>query len=252
MHMMRILILSFINIPACYRREKDTNTFFKINASFSKWIWTLPHDVSTAPLSPLAHNPSTSLHDNCPDFLCNPDDIRSLISRITMDTASCPDGISSIMLHNTAPSISLPLSIIFNSSLSTGIFPSDWKNSNIVPIPKSKASSSSPSDYHPISLLSLPSKILERHIFNYLYKFCSANNILSNCQFGFQPGFSTETAILSTINSWFSSLDRKNAVCVVFFDLTKAFDSVPHEPLLDSLSLLDLPTLLLPWLHSYL
>ena len=42
-----------------------------------------------------------------------------------------------------------------------------------------------PSDYRPISLLSLPSKILEPHVFNYLYKFCSAHNILSNCQFGF-------------------------------------------------------------------
>ena len=73
-----------------------------------------------------------------PDSLCNPDEICSLISHIPIDTASDPDGISSIILHNTAPSISLPLSIIFNSSLSTGIFSSDWKNSNIVPIPKSK------------------------------------------------------------------------------------------------------------------
>ena len=51
-----------------------------------------------------------------------------------------------------------------------------------------------PSDYYPISLLSLTSKILDHHIFNYLYNFYSTYNILSNCQFGFQPRFSTETA----------------------------------------------------------
>ena len=106
--------------------------------------------------------------------------------------------------------------------------------------PNEKLSSSS-SDYHPISLFSLPSKILERHVFKYLYKFCFPHNILSNCQFGFRPGFLTETAILSIVKSWFFSLDHKNVVCSVFFNLTKAFDSVPHKALLDSLSLLGLP-----------
>ena len=83
---------------------------------------------STATLPPLAHNLYPSLHDNSPDFLCNPDEICNLISHIPIETASGPYSISSIMLHNRAPSISLP-SLIFNSSLSTGIFPSDWKNS---------------------------------------------------------------------------------------------------------------------------
>ena len=96
------------------------------------------------------------------------------------------------------------------------------------------------------------SKILERHIFNYLYDFCSYHNLLSNNQFGFCPGFSTETALLSNVNSWFSSLDFNKALCAVFFDLTKAFDSVPHRPLLDSLSSLNIPPILVSWFHGYL
>ena len=156
------------------------------------------------------------------------------------------------MLHNSASSISLPLSLIFNSSISSGTFPTDWKNSFVVPIPKSKSPSSSPSDYCPIFPLSLVSKILERHILNYLYNFCSNHNLLSNNQFGFRPGFSTETALLSNVNFWFSSLDSNKCVCVVFFDLTKAFDSVPHRPLLDSLSSLNIPPILVSWFHSYL
>ena len=142
------------------------------------------------------------------------------------------------MHHNTAPSISLPLSLIFNFSFPTGIFPLDWKT------PISYLFSNQKPLLHPLQTIAqslyFPSQVR------------SWNNILSNCHFGFRPGFSTETAILSTINSWFSSLDYKNAVCAVFFDLTKAFDSIPHKPLLDSLSLLNLPPLLLSWLHSYL
>ena len=64
-----------------------------------------------------------------------------------------------------------------------------------------------------------------------------AHNILSNSQFGLQPEFSTKTALLSIINCWFSSFDLKNAVYAVFFNLTKAFDSVPHKRLFDSLSM---------------
>ena len=152
----------------------------------------------TTPLSPSTHPPDNTFS---PDYLCNPEDICNLISCIPIDTTPGPDSISSIMLHNTASSISLPLSLIFNSSISSGTFPTDWKNSFVVPILKSKSPSSSPSDCCPISLLSLVSKIHERHIFNYLYDFCSNHNLLSNNQFGFRPSFSTETALQSNVNS---------------------------------------------------
>ena len=97
---------------------------------------------------------------------------------------------------------------------------------------------------------SIVSKIFERHIFNFLHDFCTNHSILSNSQFGFCPGFSTETAILFVSNSnWFSSLNSSNSVCAVFFDLTKAFDSVPHKPPLDTLSSLHFHPHL--YFHSY-
>ena len=69
-----------------------------------------------------------------------------------------------------------------------------------------------------------------------MYDFCISHNILSDKQFGFRPGFCTETAILSVTNSWFSHLDNYNSVCAIFFDLKKAFDSVPHKSLLETLT----------------
>ena len=157
------------------------------------------------------------------------------------------------MLHKTASSISLPLSFIFNSSLSTSTFPSDWKNSLVVPISKSNPPSSCPSSYCPISLLSLVSKVLERHVFNLLYDFCCSRNILSNCQFGFRPGFSTKSALLSVIHSWSTTLDKGNTICSVFFDLSKAFNSVPCSPLINVLSHINLPQFLIcPYFQYFL
>ena len=143
--------------------------------------------------------------------------------------------------------------MIFNSSIMSGTFPDEWKISNIVPIPK-KSSPSSPSDFRPISLLPLTSKIVERHLFNWLQKFCGTNNILSPCQFGFRPHFSTESALLTTTKLWFSLLDSGSSICAIFFDLQilKAFDSVPHEPLLDILSKYNLPSHITRWFRSYL
>ena len=152
---------------------------------------------------------------------------------------------------STAFSIAFPLTHIFNLSLSSGIFPSDWKLSYIVPIPKTTSPSSSPSDYRPISL-PIISKVLERHVFNFLSDFCTQHNLLSNSQYGFRSGFSTVCALLSVTNDWFSLLDSHNSVCAVFFDLRKAFDSVPHQLLLDTLSSSGIPPHLFLWLRNYL
>ena len=155
------------------------------------------------------------------------------------------------MLKSTAYSISHPLSLLFNQSISLGTFPSKWKCSHITPIPK-YTSPSSPSCYRPISLLTLVSKLLEKHISLWMNKFCSQNNILSDNQFGFHPAFSTESALISTTHLWQQILDSFSSICAVFFDLSKAFDSIPHSPLLNSLSSLHLPPILLHWFLSYL
>ena len=68
------------------------------------------------------------------------------------------------------------------------------------------------------------------------------HNILSDQQFGFCPGFSTETTLLSVTQSWFNSLDSNTSICAVFFDLTKAFDAVPHQLLLRTLASINLPS----------
>ena len=99
---------------------------------------------------------------------CSKDEVLHLLSSIPRKTSSGPDGISSTMLWNTATAIASSLTKLFNRSLSLGQVPADWKLSNITPVPKG-GDPKRVSNYRPISLLSLPSKILERIIFNQLF-----------------------------------------------------------------------------------
>ena len=124
-------------------------------------------------------------------------------------TASGPDNISSHMLRNTARSISPFLHKLFNLSLSTGRLPSEWKVSNITPIPKGGDASQCP-NYRPISLLSLVSKILERIIHNQLLSFLLKYSFISRFQFGFRPNSSTQEALLHLTNEWHQQLDSGN------------------------------------------
>ena len=143
-----------------------------------------------------------------------------------------PDGISSHMLKNTAFSISTSLCKLFSLSLSTGYFPTEWKCSSITPVYKS-GDESLASNYRPISLLSIPSKILEgivhtRHLIE--------NSILSPRQFDFQPGSLTQEALLTATYDWQSCLDQGLSTAALFLNMSKAFDKVPHHNLLLSLS----------------
>ena len=79
-----------------------------------------------------------------------------------------------------------------------------------------------------------------------------SNSLLSPLQFGFRPGSSTQEALLYATNDWHSYLDRGSSVAAVFFDLSKAFDKVPHNLLLTSLANIGIFGLLLSWFQNYL
>ena len=75
---------------------------------------------------------------------------------------------------------------------------------------------------------------------------------LSNSQWGFQAGKSTVTALLATTYDFLNQLEAGKEICTVFFDFCKAFDKVPHRPLLDKLGNLRLGSHILQWITSYL
>ena len=123
--------------------------------------------------------------------------------------------------------------------------------SNIVPISKA-GESTNPCHYRPISLLSILSKLLEKHVASLLADQIQNNSFISDSQWGFLPGRSTTSALLSVTNDWHKCLDSGYEICSIFLDLQKAFDSVPHRNLLLVLEQLAVHPILIKWICSYL
>ena len=120
-----------------------------------------------------------------------------------------------------------------------------------IPLPKGP-NRSSPSGYRPISLLPIVSKTLEKHVSTRVRDHLAITTPISSSQWGFMPERSTTSALITVVNEWLQALDAGNEICVIFFDVRKAFDSVPHIPLLNRLAEIELPPAIIRWLKNYL
>ena len=144
------------------------------------------------------------------------------------------DDISVKFIKLCGPLVTKPLVMIFNQSILTGEYPNELKIAKVVPLFK-KGDKSLVSNYQPISLLSIINKIFEKLIYNRLYKFLIKHNILYKYQFGFRKGYSTDMALIEIVDNIKTAIDNNKYVCGIFLDLTKAFDTVNHQILLDKL-----------------
>jgi hypothetical protein len=138
---------------------------------------------------------------------------------------------------------------MFNISLSQGKLPIDWKKANVVPIFK-KGNKLEVSNYRPVSLLPIISKVLERCILNKIIE--TIRPQITRLQHGFMKGKSTTTQIITVISNIHKIFDNKDKTDVIYFDLAKAFDSVPHSLLLHKLQSFGIHGNLLKWIRNYL
>ena len=107
-----------------------------------------------------------------------------LLAALDVTKASGQDGVTAKMLRSTKSSIAPSLMKLFNLSLKSGVIPSQWKKSLIVPIPK-HSNGSNPTNYHPISLLPIIRKVLERHVYLLIMEHLQCHHLLVACQWGF-------------------------------------------------------------------
>ena len=207
------------------------------------------YNYSVPPLLPADRGPVNS----CPeDLLCTIEEVTELLKSLDTTKATGPDGISSKMLKMTADEIAPSVTALFNLSICCNRPPSEWKRSNVVPIPKKKTNSPTPADFRPISLLPVLSKLLEKHFHLLISDHLSESCPISSVQWGFQRGKSTVNALLETTNTWLQHMETGREVGAVFFDFKKAFDSVPHIPLITKLQQLNLDPNIVSWVKNYL
>ena len=147
--------------------------------------------------------------------------------------------------------LSAPFTAIYNESILSGEFPEIFKISKVTPIFKS-GSVSDLGNYRPIAVISPFSKVLERLVYDQLVSYLEKECLLFNFQIGFRKGYSTEYAILETVEKLKSAVDDQQITCGIFLDFSKAFDTIKLHILLEKLYKYGIRGLPHAWFSDYM
>lgn len=161
------------------------------------------------------------------------------------------DDVPARIIKKIITFIAEPLTVIINASFEQGTFPDTLKKALIRPIFK-KGDRQSVCNYRPITILSSFSKIFELTMCNRIINFATKYDILNDAQHGFRKGRSTTSAVGSFISKTIRALEDKQAAIGVFYDFSKAFDTINHKLLLEKLKHMGISGNANKWIESFL
>jgi hypothetical protein len=186
-------------------------------------------------------------------FMSPVDEIELIrIVKLLKNTSSCgPDNINTTLIKRSIEILCIPLCDIFNACICEGVFPAQLKMAKVIPLHK-KNSKTEISNYRPISLLNVFSKIFEKAIATRIVNHFEKNNYLCSQQFGFRQNRNTVAAITELVLQVIRSLNQNRNCAGIFCDLSKAFDCMNHKILLDKLQYYGIRGPTLKLLQSYL
>ncbi|KAI5717970.1 hypothetical protein M8J77_014330 [Diaphorina citri] len=199
-------------------------------------------------------------HDPTPDYVVHDaidfnscqfssSQVFKALSSLPLKFSSGPDNIPPFILRKCASILSVPLSLIFNRSLSSGIFPTCWKSSYVIPIFKS-GDRCNVVNYRGVCIQSAIPKVLDRLISSRLSFACK--QFISNSQHGFITKRSTVTNLLCYQQDILEAFQSHSSVHSIYTDVAKAFDRVNTRFLLCKLRSYGIGESFLSWLASYL
>ena len=177
--------------------------------------------------------------------------IRKIVSKLPSKASSSHDNISYVLLKEIIDPLSQVLVEVFNRSMTQGEFPMIMKLAEVVPLYKGKEHYLE-TNYRPISLLTTISKILEKIIYQRVYSFLQNIGQLYENQYGFRANHSCEHAIGQVISTIVKGLENKQYAACILLDLSKAFDTIEHNILLQKLESYGIRGNTLSWFESYL
>ena len=156
-------------------------------------------------------------------------DIYLILKNLNPEKAHGRDDISIKMIQHCGKGIIESLRILFLSFLDKGVYPDDWKKSNVVPIHKEIKNLNID---QLVSLLS--SAVFERIIFNSFFNYSHENKLFTECQSGFLPVDSCTSQPLSITHKIYKAFDCNPLVDVrgTFLDISKSFEKVWHDSLI--------------------
>ena len=142
-----------------------------------------------------------------------------------------PSGVFPLFFKKVAHVIACPLASVFRTMLRRGSFPLCWRVAHVTPVPKG-SSSSFVSDYRPISITPVLSKVYEKLVASRLSRYLESSGVLPDSQYGFRKGLGTTDALLHASHVLQSALDHGHEAKIVQIDFSAAFDRVNHKGLL--------------------
>lgn len=178
------------------------------------------------------------------------DEVMRRLSALQAKLNVTADKISSKMLKLCAESLSLPLCLIFNASMESGIVPELFKEAYVVPVHKKDPPLIS--NFRPVSVTSVVCRTMERIVRDRLIAHLEENDLLPANQFGFRAKHSVVDALLGSHDDWTQALEEGHHVDCVFVDFSSAFDKLNFVLLMHKLKSLGVESYLLQWINNFL
>ena len=177
--------------------------------------------------------------------------VLKLLQQLNPTKASGPDNLSPRVLRELSQQIAEPFTIIFQRSLNEGVLPDDWHRANVVPVFK-KGQKYLCSNYRPISLTCVISKVMEHIISSNIMSHANTHNILYPLQHGFRSRRSCESQLIEFVHDIVSNMAAGHQTDVCILDFAKAFDKVGHRRLVEKLKWYGIDGAVNTWIESFL
>jgi hypothetical protein len=177
--------------------------------------------------------------------------VRKLLNDLHPNKASGPDGIGPRVLKELSEEVAPALAVLFQSSMTSGVVPADWRDALVAPIYK-KGEHYDPANYRPISLTCVVCKIMEHVVASSLMSHLDSKDILSRRQHGFRRGRSCESQLLEFVDELTRLVEGGGQADVLIMDFAKAFDKCNHSLLVHKLNAYGIQDQTNTWISNFL